>query len=351
MVYCGRAVVERYQRTTREVKLEKLFARHQFRKPYGGVYESVRSFLGYFQKERVSRRVSPLQGFARQGRVEISNEAPLAQRGFSFFMMETIVQLRMFRALLTTLLFALLSVGFVLADNARDIQFSSDKADYDEANNLIRLVGDVVITSEGSELTAPYVEYHTDREYAEFIGGVKMVGEQSTATGKEMKVWYAESRARLDGEVRLVSQGVGNESGEPTVILCDRLDYNWSSEEGQATGGVKMRQGDKRAYADRAEIYQKRSEVLLIGSVRVEQGDGDWLTAERAIYDTERQTVRAEGRVVAKTRLESQGDGEEEVSVPVRATLPEPILIEPTYELLPMRRLPSVPLPWLDRPR
>ena len=190
------------------------------------------------------------------------------------------------------------------------------------------------------------------RQYAEFLGGVKMVGKQSTATGKEMRVWYGESRGRLEGAVRMISQnGTDGESKEPTVILCEVLDYNWKTEEGAAAGGVKMRQGQKRAFADKAEIYQKRNEILLIGNVRVEQGGGDWMTARRAIYDTEKQSVRAEGRVVAKTRLkqnQESTDSDAKGEGPVKATLPEPLLVEPPYEFIPMRRLPSVPLPWLD---
>lgn len=237
-------------------------------------------------------------------------------------------------------------------DKPRDIEFSADTVDYDDAKKRIRLVGNVIIESEGSTLKAPYAVYYTDKEYAEFLGGVKMVGEQSTATGKEMRVWYRESRGRLEGDVRLITQqGTDGKENEPAIVLCEVLDYNWLKEEGVATGRVKMRQGIKRAFADRAEIYQKRNEMLLIGNVRVEQGDGDWLTAERAIYDTEKQTVRAEGRVVAKTRLDQQSEKEDgsESSAPVKATLPEPLLAEPKYELLPLRRFPTIPLPWLDR--
>lgn len=237
-------------------------------------------------------------------------------------------------------------------DKPRDIEFTADQVDYDENSQRIRLVGKVIITSEGSKLSAPYAVYYTEKQYAEFLGGVKMVGEQSTATGKEMRVWYGESKGRLEGAVRLISQnGSDGESKEPTVILAETLDYNWEKEEGAADGGVKMRQGQKRAYADRAEIYQKRNEVLLIGNVRVEQGDGDWLTAQRAIYDTEKQSVRAEGRVVAKTRLQQKKEetSAEGPSTPARASLPQPLLIEPRFDFVPLRRLPTIPLPWLDQ--
>jgi lipopolysaccharide export system protein LptA len=238
------------------------------------------------------------------------------------------------------------------AKKARDIQFEADQVDYDEATKRVRMVGKVKFTSEGSVLTAPVAEYDTEKQIAEFQGGVKMVGEQSTATGKEMKVWYGESRGILKGDVRIVTQNAGKKPGdsaEPTVLLCTELEYNWQIEEGVAKGGVKMRQGIKRAFADRAEIYQKRNELLLIGNVRVEQGDGDWLTASRAIYDTQTQAVRAEGRVVAKTRLEPEKEEAAEEGPPPKKSLPQAILAEPPYELLPMRDLPVVPLPWLDQ--
>ncbi len=261
-----------------------------------------------------------------------------------------------FRLFLTIILLVL--VGQALAQEARpakkarDIQFEADQVDYDEASKLVRMVGKVKFISEGSTLTAPVAEYHTEKQIAEFQGGVKMVGQQSTATGKEMKVWYGESRGILKGDVRIVSQNTGKEPGdkaEPTVLLCSELEYNWKTEEGVAKGGVKMRQGIKRAFADRAEVYQKRNEILLIGNVRVEQGDGDWLTASRAIYDTESQAVRAEGRVVAKTRLEPEENETAAEGPPPAKSLPQPILAEPPYQLLPMRQLPVIPLPWMDQ--
>lgn len=260
--------------------------------------------------------------------------------------------MRFFTGIIVVALLSCLSLTATAQEKKpRDIKFSSDTADYDENLNRVRLVGDVVIISEGSRLEAPYAVYYTVKQYAEFLGGVKMIGEQSTATGKEMKVWYADTKASLEGEVRLVSQKAGDgEQQEPTIVLADKLDYDWTAEEGVATGGVKMRQGIKRAYCDRAEIYQKRNEILLIGNVRVEQGNGDWLTAQRAIYDTQNQTVRAEGRVVAKTRLEQKEESSEQASEgPGKRPLPQPLLEEPDYELLPIRRFPTVPLPWLQK--
>lgn len=252
-------------------------------------------------------------------------------------------------------LIALASLGFaeptpLKAD--REIQFEADQMDYDKSAELVRLVGKVKFSSSGAILTAPVATYRIDKKVAEFLGGVKFVGEQSTLTGKEMKVWYAETRSILKGDVRIISQYRNSKMGgheEPTILTCETLEYDWGARQGVAKGGVKMRQGGRRAFADRAELDEGRHQVLLIGSVRVEQEGGDWLTASRAIYNTLDQTVRAEGRVVAKTRLESASESQKGEAIPEKS-LPKPSLIAPAFELLPMHSIPAVPLPLLDRP-
>lgn len=237
-------------------------------------------------------------------------------------------------------------------NTARDVQFEADQVDYDKTASLIRLVGKVKFQTPGAVLTSATAQYQIDKMIAEFLGGVKMVASQSTLTGKEMKVWYADSRGVVKGDVRVITQYSGRNPAateEPTILTCSEVEYDWGLAKGVARGGVKMRQGVKRAFADRAEFDQERQQILLLGNVRFEEGNGDWLTASRMIYNTAEETVRAEGRVVAKTRLETKPEEAGAKEAPAKRTLPKPLLIEPDYQLLPMRELPTVPLPWLDK--
>ena len=48
-------------------------------------------------------------------------------------------------------------------ENPRDIEFEADQVDYDESQKRIRLVGNVIITSDGSKLSAPYAVYYTEK--------------------------------------------------------------------------------------------------------------------------------------------------------------------------------------------
>ena len=58
------------------------------------------------------------------------------------------------RLILLILLLASAS-GWAEEGKPRDIEFEADLVDYDDTQKRIRLVGNVVITSEGSKLTAP----------------------------------------------------------------------------------------------------------------------------------------------------------------------------------------------------
>ena len=85
--------------------------------------------------------------------------------------------MRFFTGIIVVALLSCLSLTATAQEKKpRDIKFSSDTADYDENLNRVRLVGDVVIISEGSRLEAPYAVYYTVKQYAEFLGGVPALG-------------------------------------------------------------------------------------------------------------------------------------------------------------------------------
>lgn len=196
---------------------------------------------------------------------------------------------------------SLLAVAF--AAN-REVQMHSKKLDFDEKRKKVRLIGDVKITSEAYTMTAPYAEFYTDKKIGEFQGGVKITGEDTTVTAKRMQVNYPDQRAVLRGAVQLTSQrGAGAEPGAPTVMTSDELEYQWGRGTGIARGSVKVRQANRRAFSDRATYYRDQQLVLLEGNVRVERGDGDWITSQRARMNLANNTVEADGGVTARTIL------------------------------------------------
>lgn len=248
--------------------------------------------------------------------------------------------------ILLTLLITLGLFTAALGAPDRELTFSADKLDYDEASKTVRLIGNVKITSEDIVMTSPYAEYNTEKQVGDFQGGVKIVGPGSTAVGNRMKAFYGERRAVLTGNVRLVSERApGSESTTPTVMLSDELEYFMNSGEGIAKGRVKVRQGNRRAFSDQAHYYKDKQIVIMEGNVRFEQGNEDWLTASHATMNLATETITAEGQVVARTRIQSQ---EKEEAEPEPKPVPRPSVMEPEYPLETVETEAPVLLPGLD---
>ena len=225
---------------------------------------------------------------------------------------------------------------------------TSDKLDYDEKKKKVRLIGRVKIVSDNMTVTAPYAEFFTDKKTGEFQGGVKMVGEGSTATGRNLRIFYKDQRGILTGDVRMVSErGPGAQAGSPTVMLCEEMDYRWVEGIGRAKGRVKVRQGNRRAFSDRAIYYRLQQKVYMEGNVQFERGQDDWLTSEKATMDLAAETIVAEGRVVARTKMDDTSKKKKDDDVKEAPSQAKPVPLEPalpykTVEVKPPLKLPGV---------
>ncbi len=254
----------------------------------------------------------------------------------------------MYRYLLI-LLTSILLAGAAFAEEPREVKLNASKMDFDQEKQIVRLIGEVRIVSEGMVMTSPYAEYHLDTQIGDFVGGVKIVGEGTTATGKKMKVYYADQKADLIGDVRIVTERApGSDKTTPTVMLSDELEYFWEKDEGVAKGHVKVRQGDQRGFSDRAHYYKERDLVIMEGNVRFEKGGEDWLNSSRATMNLKDETVVAEGGVVARTRLQPRESAKTEAGAPAKKPLPPSILLEPNLPLVPVERAGPLPLPGLE---
>lgn len=241
---------------------------------------------------------------------------------------------------------ALLLPAVQAAPKGKEVQMYSKKLDFDEKHKKVRLIGDVKITTDKYTMTAPYAEFFTDKKIGEFQGGVKITGEGTTVTGKRMKVFYEDQRAVLTGNVRMVStKGPGGSSGAPTIMTGNELEYQWGKGYGEARGGVKVDQGDRHAFSDKATYYRDQQMVYLQGNVRVERGDGDWLTSERARMNLATNVIEADGGVTARTLLEDKNKPKPAAATPGPA---DPVPMEPPFPMEVPTTAPPPRLPGVD---
>lgn len=231
-------------------------------------------------------------------------------------------------------------------ESTRELKIHADRMDYDETRKQVRLVGHVRIESGDTVMTAPYAQYHTEQLVAEFQGGVRVAQPGSTLVGNRMKVWYGEERALLSGNVRMLTErSPGGDRRTPAVMTCQELEYAWVRGIGEARGQVKVRQGNRRAFSDQAHYDRTAQTIDLIGNVRFEQGQDDWLTSQSARIHLETETIVASGQVVGRFLIEQS------VKTPTSeadSTLPVPDVLEPEIPFVPAEAVPAPGLPGLE---
>ena len=197
--------------------------------------------------------------------------------------------------------------GKLFAEKKQEVYMGADRLEYSKKDNLLRLYGHVFIEFKDITVKGDTAVFDTVKQEGKITGGVIIEQPGSTLTAKEALVKYNESRAMLTGNVHLeTSRNVTNEkSSLPGVSTLDagRLDYYWKANKGTAEGNVEVKTGGRRIRGDRAYFDGNTDRIQVTGNVRVEQGSGDWLEAERALVDLKKQDVLAEGKVRGTFRI------------------------------------------------
>lgn len=215
---------------------------------------------------------------------------------------------------------------------------------YDDQKHFLTLDGNVVFTHLDTQITAPHAEFYTDKQVGYFTKGVRITQPGTTITADKLSAFYADRKAVLTGHVHAVTEKVkpadegkkptpGNKNAKtapsatvPTVMLCNELDYWWEKQEGDAIGDVKIRQGDKRAFSDRA--HYTGGEVRLVhmySNVRYERGPNDWMTCEDATIDMNTNVFTGNGNVEAYVKLQSTPSPEVAPTTPVGDRILKPV--------------------------
>lgn len=228
-----------------------------------------------------------------------------------------------------------------------NVKMTADSLKYDDKRKLLVLDGHVTFTHGDTVMTAPHAEFLTEQQVGHLTGGVRVTQPGTTLTGQKLDAFYVERKAIMTGSVQMVTEraptpatgskptarassspapspsvdvGVVTETvGKipparktaaapaqhlPTVLLTDQLIYYWEKNEGDAIGNVKIRQGDKRAYSDRAHYTGAVNQIRMFSNVRFERGDHDTMVSEEAIVDLTNQTFLAQGDVEATVLVE-----------------------------------------------
>jgi len=129
-----------------------------------------------------------------------------------------------------------------------------------------------------------------------------------TVQADHLDIWHNKQQALFAGNVHL--------KRDDFELFCDQLKvfYIESSgiERAEATGHVRMQQGDKHGQANKAELDNKRQILTLTGHAVMEQPGGR-IEGETIIHDIQKKTTEVRqgknGRVKLRIDADSPGKG------------------------------------------
>jgi lipopolysaccharide export system protein LptA len=168
------------------------------------------------------------------------------------------------------------------------------------------------IKKEDTVITSEELEYWTQRKDAHFKRNVAIVNGKKKAWSDSAFMDRTQNETRLEGHVKvvqingnwLVKEGIvaadkpdetrDEALRERATLWCDKLVIDNRTSDAVATGEVvRIEQKGRVATGRRAVLSDLNHTITLTENVRVQQANGDWLTATRAVFNTQTEVFEA----------------------------------------------------------
>ncbi|MDQ6959354.1 MAG: lipopolysaccharide transport periplasmic protein LptA [Mariprofundaceae bacterium] len=129
-----------------------------------------------------------------------------------------------------------------------------------------------------------------------------------TVQADHLDIWHNKQQALFTGNVHL--------KRDDFELFCDKLKVFYTEgsgiERAEATGHVRMQQGDRHGRADSAKLDNKRQILTLSGHAEMEQPGGH-IEGETIIHNIQKKTTEVrqgkDGRVKLRIDTDSTGKG------------------------------------------
>lgn len=168
------------------------------------------------------------------------------------------------------------------------------------------------IKKEDTVITSEELEYWTQKKDAHFKRKVTIVNGKKKAWGDSAFMDQVKDETRLNGNVKvvqingnwLIKEGIVEADTpdeardealrERATLWCNELVIDNKTSDAVATGDVvRIEQKGKVATGKRAVFSDRESLITLTEQVRIQQANGDWLTAARAVFNTQSEVFEA----------------------------------------------------------
>lgn len=214
------------------------------------------------------------------------------------------------RAVSILVLLAFLALGAIAAQAAKKTVNMTvhGKVRYEGSRGKTIVEGGVTIRYDDTVIVAERAVIDNGAETAKLSGGVTLTQQDVILTADEMDVDLKKDSAEVRRNVKLKKheeQAEKDESGKPRISLitvtCDMLDISTKTQDFVARGSVLITRDAQKAQAQKADYDNAQKELLLEGSVFIEDAGNKSITCDKAIFYTDKELVEAEGQPVEIT--------------------------------------------------
>ncbi|MGC8862348.1 MAG: LPS export ABC transporter periplasmic protein LptC [Armatimonadota bacterium] len=167
------------------------------------------------------------------------------------------------------------------------------------SENKILLTGGVRFTHGDTVLTCDEVQYDRDTNVAVSPGKVRITDPNCDITGDRGTAYFKKRIGVVEGNVTLLvkprpeeekpsddrgsAESIRAKLAKPTMVTCQKLEYNYRTKVATASGGVFLKQ-EKRSASAQKLVYDEKNEIItLLGDVKGVDEDGQTFSAPEKV--------------------------------------------------------------------
>lgn len=194
-----------------------------------------------------------------------------------------------------------------------DVRMVRSKDPYAKpANNTQNAKIEASIKKDDTVITADTLDYWTDTKNAKFTGNVIIENGQKKSWSDSAVMDHPSSTTTLDGHVKMVQingnwlvrdhivkadkpdEARDEALHNPATLTADHVVIDQKTNNAVATGQVvRVEQKGKVATGKKAVFDDHDHTITMTEDVRIQQANGDWLTATRAVFHTNTEVFEA----------------------------------------------------------
>lgn len=205
-------------------------------------------------------------------------------------------------------------VGKDPAPPKQEVRFKADFVRYDKKAKTLNARGHIQLISKDMKLTGDALSYQTETQAGTLLGSPTFRQKGTLIQSEKLHFNLKEKELVAEGSVTIVQEkrAIHKESefkkelGELVTLTCDKLAYQYGTKKGELTGHIVAKTKGRKVFGEKASIDGEQELIHVIGGVKVEKEDGEWLQADEALINTKEDWLELKGSIRGLLQVEQE---------------------------------------------